>query len=129
MNNNWGPIGRNYKDKMRLGARPYRCYAALLTQSSTSAPSLQVIDNTLNGTPVAAYSSTGVYTLTLADAFTAGKTVCVKLNPNEVDNIAHTFTVVWTSANVITINTFSGTYATAANGVLTATPIEIRVYN
>jgi hypothetical protein len=52
-----------------------KVYRALLTQSGTSAPVATVLENTLGGTVVWTRDSTGVYTGTLASAFTANKTM------------------------------------------------------
>src|SRR5688500_2623877 len=56
------------------GGASYLVYAALLTQSGTSAPVATVLENTLGGTVVWARSAGGIYTGTLAGAFTADKT-------------------------------------------------------
>jgi hypothetical protein len=52
-----------------------KIYRAWLTQSGTNAPVPTVLQNTLGGTPVWARSTTGIYTCTLANAFTDGKTI------------------------------------------------------
>ena len=51
-----------------------KVYKALLTQSGTSAPVATVLVNTLSGTPVWSYDSSGYYLLTLTGEFLAGKT-------------------------------------------------------
>lgn len=53
---------------------PYLEYEATLTQSGSSAPVATVLKNTLGGTLVWARSTDGVYTATLASAFTANRT-------------------------------------------------------
>ena len=53
----------------------YLVYTALLTQTGTDAPVATVLENTLGGTVVWSYVSTGTYRATLASAFTADKTV------------------------------------------------------
>ncbi len=55
-------------------ALPYLSYVAILSQSETSAPVANVLDNRLGGTVVWARSDTGIYTATLAGAFTVDKT-------------------------------------------------------
>lgn len=54
-----------------IGTKVYR---ALLTQTSTNAPVATVLQNTLGGTLVWGYTSTGIYTATLAGLFLSGKT-------------------------------------------------------
>lgn len=49
-------------------------YKAYLSQSGTDAPVATVVVNTFPTEPVWSYSSTGVYLVTLAGAFTLGKT-------------------------------------------------------
>lgn len=54
-------------------------YIALLSQSSTSAPTEVVLKNTLGVTPSWSYTTTGTYTLTatsLSPTFVADRTVC-----------------------------------------------------
>lgn len=108
--------------------RGYKCYMANLSQTGTDAPTAYRNDASL-GTPVLARTGTGVYTLTLTGAFVGSKTVCIKLNESEIANTAGSFKIVRTSADVVTISTFSDKYSTPADAILSNTPIEIRVYN
>jgi len=103
-------------------------WKGLLTQSSTSAPTAKVLANSLGGSIVWARGGTGVYTGTLVAAFTANKTFINKAHQSNIDDPTHTFKVVRTSADVITISTYSGSYATAADGVLVDTELMIEVY-
>lgn len=57
------------------GTATERRYVVTLSQSGAGAPVAVVHENSLCGTPVWARESAGVYTLTLANAFPAGKTV------------------------------------------------------
>ena len=127
--NKFGAFGKSSKDKARKGVKDYQCYTVTLTQTSTNAPVITVQSNTLNGIPVSAYTSTGLFTLTLVGAFIAGKTILVKLDPAALASVANSFKLVRTSADVITITTYSDTFSSVGNGVLSDTPIEIRVYN
>ena len=65
-------IGNN--DAVKAATEP-KVYIALLTQTGTDAPVATVLKNTLGGVPVWSYSNVGVYTGTLASAFTANKTI------------------------------------------------------
>lgn len=105
-------------------AANYKVYAALLTQSGTSAPTAKVLDNTLSGVPTLARTGVGVYTITLSGAFTTDKTF---LLTGVSTTAGATVSAVRTSANVITLTTSNASNA-AADVLLTDTPIEIRVY-
>ncbi len=50
-------------------SRPYKVYAALVSQTGTSAPTAVILENTLGGTPVFSYVSEGEYRMTLSGAF------------------------------------------------------------
>ena len=53
----------------------YKVYTALLTQTSTNAPTAEVLENTLGADIVWSRSQAGYYIGTLAGAFIAGKTL------------------------------------------------------
>lgn len=100
----------------------YTNYVALITQAGTNAPSADPsIQNTTGGTPVFAYVSSGVYTITFPFAFKAESNVVVFINNG---NASPTANVGWSLTGVagqIRINT-------AGNGVLTRGSLEIRIY-
>jgi len=105
-------------------AKPYKVYVAKLVQSGTSAPVATVLENTLGGTPVWAYSSVGVYTATLTGVFTLNKTfVLVKASG------AATASADPADVNTVIVASYilSGGGATT-NTCLTPGMIEIRVY-
>lgn len=87
-----------------------KVYRALLTQAGTSAPSATVLENTLGGTVVWARSSQGIYTATLASAFTANKTFITCAAPTGNGGSAYTVpfstqvNVAKTSASVRTFS-------------------------
>lgn len=103
-----------------------KTYRALLTQTSNTAPTAAVLENSLGGTVVLARTGTGVYTATLTAAFTSAKTFIML--PGIIGPIATPSDViaVRTSADVVTIST--GTAGVAADALLTEFPIEILVY-
>ena len=103
-----------------------KVYRALVTQSSTTAPTATVLENSLGGTLVWARSSTGTYTATLTGVFTSAKTFIMQ--PGETGTIAAIKNViaVRTSDNVVTVTTGSG--GTLEDAVLSSFPIEILVY-
>ena len=55
--------------------KPYKSYVVSLTQTSTGAPSPTVLINELGGVPVWSRNTQGYYDVTLAGAFTVGKTL------------------------------------------------------
>lgn len=118
------PAGTDLESVLNKGdQRNYKVYTALLTQSSTSAPVATILENTL-GNVVWGYTSAGVYTATLVGAFPAATTYYTKILDvveGEV-NLEGVLKANRTSNDVITI------YTDATNGLLSATPIEIRSF-
>lgn len=107
-----------------LGVGSFNEYEALLTQSSTDAPTANVLKNDLGGTIVFAYSSTGTYTATLNGAFVDNQTSIDIVNSTDSDAETEV-SAVRTNANVITIKT--STAGTLGNGILNDTKFTIRV--
>jgi hypothetical protein len=101
-----------------------KTYRALVTQTSTSAPT--VLENSLGAAVVWARSNTGVYTATLAAAFTADKTFVMSSGSTGAITAVKDVVTARTSADVITVST--GAAGTAADGILSAYAIEILVY-
>jgi hypothetical protein len=103
-----------------------KAYRALVTQSSGTAPTATVLENSLGAAVVWARSSTGTYTATLAGAFTSAKTFIMQ--PGETGTIAAIKNVlaVRTSADVVTVTTGAG--GTLEDSVLSSYPVEILVY-
>jgi hypothetical protein len=108
-------------------------YKALLSQSGASAPVATVVENTLGGTLVWTYNSTGVYIATLVGAFTENKTL---ISPIEAvvsagEKTPFVRTVYWDSDS-IRIKTFKMAgdplSETLANGLLYLSYISIEVY-
>ena len=104
--------------------KPYKVYTALLTQIGTSAPTATVLENTLGGTLVWSYSTTGVYGVTLSNAFTANKTIIFSSNPKDNLNFVR---MTVNPPNFVLIYTYYNNVA--SENVLDNWPIEIRVYN
>lgn len=129
-NDDWGPLGRNSKDKLRLGSRPYKTYTALLSQESTGTPIATVLENTLSGPVVWTRASEGVYEGTLADEFVDGKTVVIALTPHMLGLTPTGESLVFrASANAVQVQSYSDRFSTLADTLLENFPIEIRVYN
>lgn len=106
-----------------LATTPYKVYTALLNQSEESAPVATILKNTLGSIPVWSYSTTGVYALTLSNAFPIAKTLILSANVKSSTN--HVRFVVNPTNNILVYTTVSNT---SADDVLTYCPIEIRVY-
>lgn len=109
-------------DALRLACLPYRSYSAELFQSTTTAPVVTVMPGNQLGNIVWARTGTGVYTATLLGAFPVSLTLL--FNATTVNGLIK---MTHTSANVITINTFTLAGA-AQDGVLDNIAIDIRVY-
>jgi hypothetical protein len=98
-----------------------KIYRATVTQASTDAPVAAVLENTLGGTVVWARASEGVYTATLASAFTANKTLVLATISAGAVGIG----AVHTRANVVTITTVDAAGAVTDDVSFT---IQIAVY-
>jgi hypothetical protein len=104
--------------------RNYERYIALITQTSTSAPTVIELENTI-GPIVWSRKTTGEYSGTLSGAFTANKTYATISNA-----LADSIVMISTTAsdiNIITTNLHSP-IAVAHDGHLNNNTIEIRVY-
>jgi hypothetical protein len=94
----------------------------LVTQSSTDAPTAVTLENDFTGTLTWGYTSAGVYTLTASEPiFTANKT---SVNVSAINGLV---AAVVTSTTVLTFTIVNHANA-ATNALLTATPIEVKVY-
>lgn len=92
-------------------------YVALITQSSTSAPTVAVLENTI-GDIVWTRIALGIYEGTLSDAFTASKTFLIAGNVSAQLSPSRFYR---DTANAIRITTES-------DGQLSETSIEVIVY-
>lgn len=105
-------------------------YKVLITQTSTGAPTVKVLENTLGAAVVWARTSAGLYTGTLASAFTVDKTAVLIQQPASLNRAE----IVRTSANVITVTTkvlsesSNVLIATATDALLTDNYLEVVVY-
>lgn len=112
----------------------YREYVATISQTSTNAPILTSLSNTTGlSAPVSSYEDAGVYNLTFSSGIlTANKTLVI-LGTELTDNTgALQITNAERSSNtVITLTTglWSHLLATQTDGILTNTPLIIRIYN
>jgi hypothetical protein len=104
--------------------RNYERYIALITQTSTNAPTVIELENTI-GPIVWSRKTTGEYSGTLSGAFTASKTYAMISNA-----LADSIVMISTTASTIDIITTNLHSPTAAkhDGHLNKNTIEIRVY-
>lgn len=109
--------------------RPYKIYSALLTQTSTSAPTIVVLENTLGVTLTGSYNSTGNYELIASSAiFTSGKTFVTMATPFVVGQTEPKIGTYFRSTTTRIVILVQGYDGTSYNGGLNSTSIEIRVY-
>jgi hypothetical protein len=101
----------------------YKEYIALLSQTGTNAPTATEIKNTL-GAITFAYSDQGEYDILSTALFTEYKTVFFIQDTN--DYAASGNKLKWGSASVLNLKSVGNNVL--ANGVLSGTPIMIRVY-
>ena len=105
-----------------------KMYTALLSQSGTDAPVATVLQNTLGGTVVWARTGVGVYTATLAGAFTENKTFL----PNVFilsDSGIPTGSIVVSrfSPNIIKLESFNNAGDPEEIGIYLLNPFSIQI--
>ena len=109
--------------------RPYKVYAGLFNQTGTTAPTVSVLENTLN-TITWSYDSVGRYigTLSIGSVFTSNKT----LSPQDGSFITVTSTnlSIYRESNTqIIVEVLDSATGDSADNRLVGKFIEIRVYN
>ena len=104
--------------------KPYKSYVALLTQSADE-PIATVLQNDFDQTLVWAKSADGTYTTTISGGFSSTKTVVFLGSLNDNVNTGN----FWSATiNAGTLTLMTGNLG-GIDGILSNTPIEIRVYN
>lgn len=106
-----------------LAHNPLKLWRGTLVQSGASAPVATVFINTLGGTIVWSWSSTGDYRGTLAGAFPAGKTFLLIAQTSQNTYIR----LSRVDANEIEITAQDGTF-TLADNLLNDNAVEIAIY-
>jgi hypothetical protein len=107
----------------------YKVYTALLTQTSTSAPTSIVLENTLGAAGSFSYQGVGVYNYTNSGVFTSDKTIIFCTKDANEETPAYIIEGKRTSDNVVQFIVKATTTNTLTNGALSKANIEIRVYN
>jgi hypothetical protein len=123
----WDDSG-TFKSRKVTGAtikasKPYLVYSANLTQTSTNAPTAEVLENTLSGTPTFTYVSTGVYKIVLTGEWVNNLTF-ILVNTWHKNGFVQAYRL---DANEISLRTFN-TSLVATDAILEDSSIEIRVY-
>jgi len=107
------------------GGRPYNVYTALLSQSGTDDPSVNILENTLGEIPVWSRDSTGNYYLdSTSNLFTENKTFTTVTN-REVQTLQFISVQGQTQIYLEQIERSTGTHRDSMSEI----PVEIRVYN
>lgn len=104
----------------------YSVYRALITQSSTNAPTIKVLENTI-GNIAWSRNAQGNYYGTLAGTFTEDKVYSQIMNSNS--GIYGDIVAGRLNDNVFEIWTASSLLGSEIDGALTDASIEIRVYS
>lgn len=106
--------------------RTYKIYRALITQSSTDAPTVVVLQNELSAAIVWTRDSAGLYYGTLAGAFTENKTFgfC-----SIADVTAGVASVSRATGNTVALQTAQYSDHTKIDGLLNNASLEILVHN
>lgn len=119
-------IGNPYATILDLGGASSTIYTALISQSSTDAPTATVLQNTLGVVPTFNYAATGQYSLTITGSlFVQAKTFIMVTNWGR--NPVKFF---WSDENTIAIRTSAlaaGAWA-YSDDVLSNLSLEIRIY-
>lgn len=103
----------------------YRVYTALMSQSTTAAPTVRVLQNTLEFEPVWVYNNVGTYTVTTDQKFPTEKTTLIAANNTGWNGgIVRLDNLDGSNLELQTRNSAGN----LANGILYENMIEIRIY-
>lgn len=117
-----------YEPSASNSASNVREYVANLTQSSTNPPNATVLKNTLGGDPVWTYSGIGEYYLTLNGAFGSDASkVHILVGKSQDGNLEQVYGY-WNDANTLIFDCFEQTGTNTTNGLLSNSPIYIRIF-
>jgi len=117
--------GYTTRDEIANQSRPYKVYSALISQSSTSAPTAVVLENTLGGTVTFARDLAGQYRAILVGAFPVDKTfLSIALPVSGFLSYA-----ARQDNNTLDIESRVTATNNGIDDILNKTPFEIRVYN
>ena len=103
----------------------YNAYAALLSQTGTTAPVAVLLDNSLKKNPTWVYEAVGRYILTAVSVFPVGRTAIIPVS----NMISTKVTGAWLDSSTIEIVATDLTTGLPANDHLSNTFVEVRVYS
>ncbi len=114
--------------------RGYKVYTAIIRQVNTDAPTLQVLENTLNLTLTPSYTSPGQYALSPNVPLPLDKTTVDIGTPHPDSNTSTTkfqYTVIQSTDSLIQLNTFQAGTSTwsQTDNCIRNNRFEIRLYN
>jgi len=107
------------------GIRPYKVYAALISQVGTSAPTVKILENTI-GSIVWTRINVGEYNGTLTGVFTANKSSVSLTSNNQSTSLSGGASA---STNFVAIFSQALITGVLTDGVMLDSYVEIRVYN
>ena len=105
----------------------YKIYRALISQTSTNAPTVIVLENTLGNNIVWTRNGQGFYKGTLLNAFDENKTFYYINSKKYLEDV--TFSMELGNINEVLIYSFNNAGTIGYDSYLFKTPIEIIVYN
>lgn len=113
---------------------PYKVYTAIIRQVNTDAPTLQVLENTLNLTLTPIYSSPGRYNLSPNVLLPLDKTTVDIGTPHPDANTSTAkfqYTIIQSTDSLMLLNTFQAVTSTwvQSDNCIRNNRFEIRVYN
>lgn len=117
--------GTSWNKATKSAVLGYKIYRALITQTSTNAPTVTVLENELSGAIVWSYNNVGVYYGTLNDAFTVNKTSCICHVASPTTGDGRASRVDGSNIAVQTVDTTM----VLADGILNGALIEVKVDN
>ena len=108
---------------------PYKVYTALISQTGINAPTVIVLENTLEGPGSFSYQAVGIYNYTNVGVFTLDKTIVFCTKDANEETPAYIIEGKRTSDDTVQFIVKATTTNNLTNGALSKANIEIRVYN
>jgi hypothetical protein len=108
---------------------PYKVYTALISQTGINAPTVIVLENTLEDPGSFSYQTVGIFNYTNVGAFTLDKTIVFCTKDANEETPAYIIEGKRTSDDTVQFIVKATTTNNLTNGALSKANIEIRVYN